>query len=273
MKICLNDFFHGLRSNLKFSNRWQLIYDRIFRRNLPLTHYIWKNRLFIVCNPSLGDHRSLQECLCDRAYDGLLDKCCFPSERITYVNIGANIGAFDFLFVDRNLFVEDGLAVELNPLTYLRCLLNFQTNGLTSIQLVNAGVAGEGGKFNFSPSSNSRSDSIFATTGSSQNQKSGIEVKLLTLEDLLNQHSNRKGEFDLLKLDCESAEYGIIRLSSIDVLQRFRHIIIEFHTEPENESVQAAYTKLKQAGFSSVRTQPGKFLFTDLFIRNENSGS
>ncbi|MGH7954001.1 MAG: FkbM family methyltransferase [Limisphaerales bacterium] len=234
-----------------------------------MTHYIWRNQIFFICNPRLGDHRSLQECLCERAYDNLLDKCHFSSNQITYVNIGANIGAFDLLLIDRNLFVETGLAVELNPFTYLRCLLNFQTNQLTSVQLVNAGLAGVNGSLKFQPSANSRSDSIFAATSMSKN--SGVEVELLTLETLLDKYSNRSIEFDLLKLDCEGAEYGVIRFSSIDVLRRFRHIIVEFHPEPENESVEAAYDKLKQAGFNSMRMQPGKFLYTDLFTRIENS--
>jgi FkbM family methyltransferase len=232
-----------------------------------MAHYIWKNRLVFICNPKLGDHRSLQECLCERAYDDLLDRCCFLSNQITYVNIGANIGAFDFLLIDRNLHIKTSLAVELNPFTYLRCLLNFQANQLTSTRLVNAGLAGMNGSLKFQPSTNSRSDSIFETANT---KSDGVEVELLTLETLLNNYSNKLTVFDLLKLDCEGAEYGVIRLSSVDVLRRFQHIIVEFHPEPENESVNAAYAKLKQAGFSSMRTRPGKFLFTDLFIRTGN---
>jgi FkbM family methyltransferase len=239
MEKRLQDFFRGLKANLKFSNRLQLIYDRLFRRNLPVTHYIWKNRFFFICNPGLGDHRSLQECLCERAYDDLLDKCQFPSNRIAYVNVGANIGAFDFLLVDRDLKLETGLAVELNPFTYLRCLLNFKINRLNSIHLVNAGVAGMNGWLKFQASANSRSDSIFAPSGILQND--AIDVELLTLETLLDKYAKPFAEFDLLKLDCEGAEYGIIRLSSVEILQRFRHILIEFHSEPENESVQVAY--------------------------------
>lgn len=256
----------GLKANFKFSNRWQVIYDRIFRRDLSLTHYIWKNRLVFICNPVLGDHRSLQECLCERAYDVWLDQCCFRTDGITYVNVGANIGAFEFLLIDRNIRIQTGLAVELNPFTYLRCLLNFQSNHLTATRLVNAGLAGTSGSLRFQPSVNSRSDNIFTPANAGGG---GVKIELLTLETFLDNHASRSDGFDLLKLDCEGAEYGIIRHSPIDVLRRFQHIIIEFHPEPENESVDAAYARLQQAGFSSMRTRPGEFIFTDLFIRNE----
>jgi FkbM family methyltransferase len=260
----LTNLLRGLQSNLKFSNRFQLIYDRIFRRDLRLTHYIWKNSFVFICNSELGDHIAVQECLCERAYDAFLDQCHFVSNRINYVNIGANIGAFDLLLLERGLTIEAGLAVELNPRTFARCLVNLQSNGLFLTQAVNAGIAGSDGHMMFHPLKLSLSDSIFAP----QTPDGGMEVELLTLDTLLERHAGHFSRFDLLKLDCEQAEYAIIRLTPASLFRKFRYVIVEFHPEPENESVEAAYAKLQEAGFLPLRNRRSKFQFVDLFIRS-----
>jgi FkbM family methyltransferase len=260
----LNDLFRGLRSNLKFSNRIELIYDRLVRRHVRLSRYIWEKKFVFICDASLRDHVSLQECFCERVYDALLDQCRFPSNRIAYVNVGANIGAFDVLLLERGLAIDAGLAVELNPNTAARCLVNFQSNGV-STQIVNAGVADSDGSIHFNPSGTSVSDNIFTAT---PGQKDARQIDLLCLQTLLERHASHCPRFDLLKLDCEQAEYGIIRSSPAAVLEKFRYIIVEFHPPPANESVEAAYAKLKAAGFSPVRNQWHKFEFLELFIRS-----
>jgi FkbM family methyltransferase len=260
----VRELIHGLRNSLCFSNCFQVTYDRIFRRNLPLTHYIWKNRFFFICNSRLGDHISIQECLCDRVYDPLLQKLCFDSNRITYVNIGANIGAFDLLLLERGLIIEAGLAVELNPLTFTRCLVNLQANGAFATRVVNAGIAGSNGQIFFKPSQLSIGDSIF----NGSDKDAGLQVELMTLETLLAAHAGHFQRFDLLKLDCESAEYVVIRSTPLAVLGKFRYVIIEFHPEPEGESIPEAQAKLKEAGFSLLQTVPDGLRFTSLFARS-----
>jgi len=260
------NLLRGLRSNLKFTNRFQLIYERIFRRNLPLTHYIWKNRFVFICNPGLGDHMAIKECFCERVYDQFLDQCDFGSKAVTYVNIGANIGAFDLLLLERGLEIEAGLAVELNPRTYARCLVNLQTNGLLSTQVVNAGVAGRNERIMFHPGGLSLADSIYPVSRARKN--GGTEIQLLTLQTLLERHAGHFPRFDLLKLDCEQAEYSIIRSSPLEMLRKFRHLIVEFHMEPENESVKSAYARLEEAGFSPFLNRRDKLGFLDLFVRS-----
>jgi FkbM family methyltransferase len=264
MALRFINLLRGLQSNLRFSNRFQLVYDRIFRRDLPLTHYIWKKHFVFICNSKLGDHIALQECFCERVYDAFLDRCQFISNHVTYVNIGANIGAFDLLLVERGLTIEAGLAVELNPRTVARCLVNLQSNGLFLTQVVNAGVAGSNGHIMFHPCEFSVADSIFTP----QSKGGGMQVELLTLQTLLERHAGHFQQFDLLKLDCEQAEYAIIRLTPPSLLRKFRYLIVEFHTEPENEFLEAAYSKLKEAGFVPFQNRRSKFEFVDLFIRS-----
>lgn len=262
----LSELLRGLRSNLKFSNWIELIYDRLVRRHIRLTRYIWKKKFVFICDSSLRDHISLQECFCEQVYEGLLDKCHFPSNRIAYVNVGANIGAFDVLLLERGLTIDAGLAVELNPYTTARCLVNFRSNGIHSTQIVNAGLSDRNGSMKFSPSGTSVSDNIFFAEAAGE--KDARQVDLLTLQTLLERHASHFPRFDLLKLDCERAEYCIIRSSPTALLEKFRYIIVEFHPPLENESVEAAYAKLKAAGFSPVCNQRDNFEFLELFIHS-----
>ncbi len=129
---------------------------------------------------------------------------------------------------------------------------------------MNAGIAGSNGQMIFHPREMSLSDSIF----SPQTADGGTQVGLLTLETLLEKHAAHFPRFDLLKLDCEQAEYEVIRLAPQPLLKKFRRIIVEFHSPPGNESVEAAYAKLKEAGFSPFLNRRGKFEFVELFIRS-----
>jgi FkbM family methyltransferase len=258
---------NGFASNLRFSNRFQILYNRLFRRHLPLGQYIWQNRIFFICDNQRGDHRSVQECFCKRAYDPLLDQCQFPANRVSYVNIGANIGAFDLLLHERGLLIEAGLAVELNPFTCTRCQVNLQANQLSATQVVNAGIAGTAGFVMFHPGKLTIGDNIFFHAPADADGREDVRVQLLTLESLLEKHG-RNRSYQLLKLDCEQAEYEIIRLSPVAVLAQFRFIIVEFHPAPAGESVQAAYEKLREAGFHPLRSQTQSIPYTDLFTNS-----
>lgn len=261
----LIELLNGFRSNLKFSNGLQIIFNRLFRRDAALAAYIWQNRFFFVSNSRLGDHISLQEIFAEKVYDPLLDRCEFPGRRIRYVNIGANIGAFDVKLVERGLEIESGLAVELNPLTYQRCLVNLQTNHLEHTRLLNVGVAGTDGFLDFEPSKITAGDNIYSTGHAAS--RTAMRVELMSLESLLKRHAPDGPRLDLLKLDCEGAEYPMIRLSPAAVLGRFRYVIVEFHVEPPGESVAAAYAKLREAGFKSLGGEPQRLPFVELFTR------
>ncbi len=263
----LRELLRGFRNALYFTNRFQILWERIFRRQIPLTHYIWKNRFYILCSPAQGDHVAIQECLCDRAYDPLLAECLFPAGQITYVNVGANIGGFDLALAERGLAIAAGLAVELNPFTALRCRINLQTNHFSTTQVVNAGVAGSDGQMTFHPLGHSFADSIF--TAPEAGHGAATPVELLTLKTLLAKHAGHFQRFDLLKLDCEQAEYVILKTTPPEVLQKFQHIIIEFHPAPAGESEIEAEAKLVAAGFRPVLRLPNIHCpgFTALFVR------
>lgn len=261
-----NELVRGFRSNFNFANRFQVTYDRIFRRDLALTHYIWKNQFVFVCSSRLGDHRAIQECFCERVYDAYLDRCDIAGNKITYVNIGAHIGAFDVLLAERGLTIEAGLAAELNPQTFAKCVVNLQANGFRQTKVVNGGIGEKDGRLLFNPSGLTLGDGIFAPAQTSTD--GAVEVEQFTLRTLLERHAGHFPRFDLLKLDCTQAEYAIIRSSPAELLRKFRYIIVEFHPVPEGESIEAAYSRLKEIGFSPWLDRRSDTDFVDLFTRS-----
>jgi hypothetical protein len=108
-------------------------------------------------------------------------------------------------------------------------------------------------------------DSIYHGAG----QTVGTPIELMTLEALLERYGSDRQDYDLLKLDCEGAEYAILRLTPAAVLRRFRYLVIEFHSEPPGESVEVVYAALAKRGFASHLGRRSAFRCTDLFARED----
>lgn len=267
MRERLRYLIRGFASNLKFSNRVWLTYNRLFRRNARAITYIWKNRLYIVCDCARGDHISVQEVLADRSYEEFISAALPVGSAINYVNVGANVGAFDLMLFDRGTQVASGLSVELNPRTFQRCLSNLQTNEISNVEVLNYGIADSDRFINFSPSNVSLGDNIFEASKSGDQDQVPQKVELISLETLLRKHGKAIENYDLLKLDCERAEYPILKSVSSELLRKFRNIVIEFHAEPYEGAMKEAYDRLAAAGYKSYRGRPGDPNFVDLFSR------
>jgi FkbM family methyltransferase len=264
------DLCLGIKNNLTFSNGLQLNFQRLFCRSTPEVIYVWRNRIRIACDCSRGEHFGVHEVFTHQCYAPFLDRCDFPGKRIRHVDIGANVGAFTLGLLARGLELERGIAVELNPSTFERCVRNLQSNRPGSVRAVNCGVAARDGWINFVPSADALGDNIFTSAGEpTLAHREAARVELVSLETLLRRHAEHESRFDLLKLDCERAEYGILRETPADVLRRFRYLLVEFHSEPAGESVSAAFVRLGELGFVTEQARPVGVPFVALFARRD----
>ncbi len=85
---------------------------------------------------------------------------------------------------------------------------------------------------------------VFATDGRGEK----IEVKTLTLGDVMDQ--NGLSHIDLLKLDCEGSEYGILYNLSDKQLEQIRNLSIETHPgNTDSECHDALKSYLIEKGF------------------------
>lgn len=64
---------------------------------------------------------------------------------------------------------------------------------------------------------------------SENNVENGIHVPLLSLENILFENNVPPHSRPVLKMDCEGCEYDVILSSTEHTLQKFSHILIEYH--------------------------------------------
>ena len=71
---------------------------------------------------------------------------------------------------------------------------------------------------------------VHAIEATNETQK----VQTITLEKIINRHvighgGQNTGQVDLLKIDCEGAEFSIIEDSPVDIFDNVSHIFLEYH--------------------------------------------
>ena len=242
------ELLSGLKANLAFSNAPLLIFQRLFFRNLPIVTYRWKDRFSIICDARRMDAQSVKELLADGVYNPFL-RASARDGRLAYVNLGANIGCFDIAVAGLGLEITEAISVELNPLTYHRLVVNLEINGLERVKALNYGASGRSGEIKLTITDCSLSDSIYHNLPA----EPGAEVRTVCLEPLarlLEIGGSTAGEFDLLKVDCEGAEFELVEHVPPETLRRFRHIVMEIHASAaDTGAVDALYAKVGQCGF------------------------
>lgn len=250
MMQSLQFWWSGFSDSLRFSNAGMLLWQRLFHRSVPLVTYVHRSRWYLVADARYGDHEMVKEVLARREYDPFLDEIIVDGA-CSYINIGANIGAFD-IAVAAQANITHALAVELNPQTFIRLVANLQINGLKQVRTLNAGIAGQDGVLMFAPSNCSYTDSIFDSCDAKASNGDASTVPLITLERALHDTYPDVSEWDLLKLDCEGAEYEIVETCPPEVLRRFRYAILELHRPPTGCSPEKLAAKLAACGFNLV---------------------
>jgi FkbM family methyltransferase len=142
------------------------------------------------------------------------------------VDIGANIGIFA-LYAAHNQAAKV-FAYEPNSEAYHHLLQNIKTNHLEHTifpgQFAVVGAPGELVRF---PARSSIYNSIITDLSSTDFEW----VNTIGLPKILDQ----TGDVDLLKLDCEGAEYDILLSAGKDVYARIRNLRLEYHSNREQD--------------------------------------
>lgn len=161
------------------------------------------------------------------------------------VDIGANLGVFA-LHAAR-CGARAVFAYEPNRVAFECLERNAQSNGLGNIikprRLAVSAIADQDVRFPISPSAYNR----IAAEG----DKGQFDiVRTTTLTKILA--SEALGGIDLLKLDCEGAEYDILFHSTPEEIRRVREIRMEYHLGRDSE----LRAFLQKAGFDITHYRP-----------------
>jgi len=140
-------------------------------------------------------------------------------EDATVIDIGANIGAFTMQVARR---CPRGRILAVEPVSANVQMIEAQIalNQLSNVQTVRAAVGATCGMTGVTGTG--------MTARVSEGEGPLVVVEMITLERLLEEYA--VDTLDLLKLDCEGAEWDILSAAE-RVLPRIRQISMEFHSE------------------------------------------
>jgi FkbM family methyltransferase len=175
--------------------------------------------------------------------------------RPTILDIGANVGSFSAFAAARYSDARI-VAFEPDPRNFMMLEHNSNLNP-GRFEIVNAAVSDRSGEGIFIGGDSDR----HTTGGHLVTQASGAhqKVEVISLTDAFSRFAI--GRCDLLKLDCEGAEFGIVYNSPDDVLARISQMVIEVHrgVAPGHSQADLAYF-LNRKGFAT-RSNGGDLLW------------
>ncbi|GIW61804.1 MAG: FkbM family methyltransferase [Patescibacteria group bacterium] len=172
------------------------------------------------------------------------------------IDIGAHIGIFS-VFAVHTFKPHRVLAFEPYTPNFSLLKKNIEYNKLTSIILpIKLAVGERNGKGNlFIDEKNTGGHSLHTNLLSKSEHKEIISIT--TLDNIFTTHSIKN--CSILKLDCEGAEYDILKAASDETLKKIQLIILEYHP---NYSLEKLQSFLKNKGFI---ISPGRSGFPILF--------
>jgi FkbM family methyltransferase len=171
----------------------------------------------------------------------------------TVVDIGGNIGAFTVLAA--SIVGPSGRVIVFEPAqdTYDRLVANVALNGLTNVTAIKCAIGGKDGEACLDVGIKSAFASIISEVDGRKSSGQGEVVKVRTLPDALGELGTSR--VDLLKIDCEGAEYGILDTLPLEWAHRIRQIAMEVHSVPDRQPSQVG-ERLRALGFDTRETFP-----------------
>lgn len=143
------------------------------------------------------------------------------------IDIGASIGDFALLAARQGKQTRV-IAVEPMPATVELLERNIrQNNAGGQVTIIPGAVAGATGTQMLMVSDSALSHTLVTGVYQAVDQ---IPIQCFSLEDLMNQHQVH--HCDILKMDCEGAEYEIIYNAAEETLKKIKEIRFEYHPLP-----------------------------------------
>ena len=179
----------------------------------------------------------------------------------TVVDVGANIGTFTTFAATRAPGVIV-FAFEPSKANFEWLRKNIEASGLKNVRAFQQAVAGSSAErpFFVEPT-NSMFHSLNTVIGVDGGIRQSELVKCVSLDDLFREHGIECCH--LLKLDCEGAEFEILRNCSPETLRRVKKIVGEYHEVGEDNG-ETWERLLKSLSFRVDHCSAGGFAATNL---------
>jgi FkbM family methyltransferase len=180
----------------------------------------FRTRLGPVLETELGNSWPIIEIFRDGHYDVDIP---WPAVR-RVVDVGGHVGAFA-LWVAARAAHAHITTFEPEPRNYRDLELNLARNNvLDRVTRVNAAVGARDGTRVLNVPVHRHNASFAAGADAAR-----VSVDCVSLERYLDRQASR--EIDVLKLDCEGAEWEILTSLRVESLWQIRHLLVECHTQ------------------------------------------
>jgi len=165
------------------------------------------------------------------------------------IDVGAHIGSFTIKVAE---MATKGkiFSFEPEPSNFRLLKKNIQINKLKNVCLFKKGIARETGRFKLYKFLPRETASYSIVAAFSQ---PFIMIDCVSLEETLRE--NEIKSVDLLKLDCEGAEYQILYNTPPECLVKINRIVIEYHDYLTNDNIEKLKEFLQKNGFKMVKIQ------------------
>jgi FkbM family methyltransferase len=205
--------------------------------------FIAKNNIKVEVPQRL--HHEFKEIFMENAYSiGLRKKI---KKNPTIIDIGANVGLFTMFAVSK---YPDSTVYSYEPIysNFQQLVKNKELNSTQKIYCFNKAACGHNGriKINFDKTDSFTTSATIINNGG--DNKDSMEVSCLTLSEVFKE--NNLDNCDLLKLDCEGAEYDILYNTPKDILNKIDQMAIEVHQgKKEKENLSSLKEFLLELNF------------------------
>jgi FkbM family methyltransferase len=199
---------------------------------------------------SLADLFVIKEVFIHETYKDILP--LLAEGGVRFVDIGANLGSFSIWLAQQRNIVSS-YCFEPEPDSFRLLSFNLSLNGCEGVVPIHAAVGGTEREIAIQlKSSSPGGTSIYSDGCSDMGQHADrARIKVVAFGQWLNEAATT---FDLLKLDCEGAEWEIVRACGHILAERFKVVVAEVHDDPDKESVVDAFPNLMEKhGFSTLR--------------------
>jgi FkbM family methyltransferase len=195
--------------------------------------------------------------------DGIYDSYDVDNCKVVF-DIGANVGLWTKYILSRNAKKVYCFEPNKKALNHLKNTLNNNQN----VTIIDKAIYQENTSLKFYVNEeNSLISSLIAESGHSPS----YDVTAITLEEAIKDSNEEK--IDLIKIDVEGAEFGIIDTLSKEIAEKIDSFLIEYHDmyfDNGMDKVETMNKRLKQLGFfveqSTIKNT--KFIYASKIKKN-----
>jgi len=181
--------------------------------------YIFRDGIKIKTQGGV-EARNIVSIFMEKAYGEIIDNSVI-------IDIGAHIGVYTIFTASKSKNISV-YAYEPMPSSFNLLLENAEVNKLQNIRAFNLGVCAKKEKIKLYIADISFLHSLYGN-----NTMKYIEIECVSLKDIFV--DNEIDHCDILKLDCEGAEYEILFNTPDEYLCKIKKICLEYHDQGANK--------------------------------------